>query len=100
MVDAAIVAIVALISLFRPDRDWACAKFATSEFVDTPLAVAEAPNVKGLYRRARGELLPRFTDIDSAYETPINPEIRIDTLQLSANDAARQIAQFWDASSA
>ena len=104
MVDAGIVAVVALISPFRQDRDLARAKFAPGEFVevfvDTPLAVAEVRDMKGLYRRARAGLLPRFTGIDSVYEAPINPEIRIDTLQLSAEDAAGQIAQFCDRSSA
>ena len=101
MVDAGIIAIVALISPFRQDRDLARAKFAPGAFVevfvDTPLAVAEARDEKGLYRRARAGLLPQFTGIDSAYEPPLHPEIRIDTLRLSANDAARQIAQCCDA---
>ena len=101
MVDAGIIVIVALISPFRQDRDLARAKFTPGAFVevfvDTPLAVAEARNVKGLYRRARAGLLPQFTGIDSAYEPPLHPEIRIDTLRLSANDAARQIAQCCDA---
>ncbi|MBC7711366.1 MAG: adenylyl-sulfate kinase [Rhizobacter sp.] len=104
MVDAGMVAVVALISPFRQDRDRARAKFAPGEFVevfvDTPLAVAEARDVKGLYRRARAGLLPQFTGIDSAYEVPINPEIRIDTLRFSAEVAARQIAQFCGDSSA
>ena len=66
-------------------------------FVDTPLEVAKARDAKGLYLRARAGLLPEFTGVDSAYEPPLHPEIRIDTLQLSAEDAARQVAQFCDA---
>jgi adenylylsulfate kinase-like enzyme len=50
--------------------------------------------VKGLYRRARAGLLPQFTGIDSGYERPLSPEIHIETLRLSAQDAARQIARF------
>ena len=101
MVDAGLIAIVALISPFRHDRDLARAKFAVGGFVevfvDTPLAVAEARDVKGLYRRARAGLLPQFTGVDSAYEPPLQPEIHIDTLQFSAVEAALQIAQFCDA---
>ena len=68
--------------------------------VDTPLEVAKARDGKGLYLRARARLLPQFTGVDSAYEPPLHPEIRIDTLQLSAKDAARHVAQFCDAISA
>ena len=101
MVAARLIAIVAWISPFRHDRDLSRAKFAPGEFVevfvDTPLAVAEARDVKGFYRPARDGLLPHFTGVGSAYEPPLYPEIRIDTLQLSAEEAARQIAQFCDA---
>ena len=74
MVDARLIAIVAWSSPFRHDRDLARAKFAPGEFVevfvDTPLALAEERDVKGLYRRARAGLLPQFTGVDSAYEPP------------------------------
>lgn len=98
--DGGLIVIVALISPFRHDRNLARAKFAPGDFVevfvDTPLAVAEARDVKGMYRRARAGLLPQFTGIDSAYEPPLQPEIRIDTMLLSAEAAARRIAQFCD----
>ncbi len=98
IVDAGLIAVVALISPLRQDRDLARARFSSGEFVevfvDTPLAVAEARDVKGLYRQARAGLLPQFTGVDSAYEPPLRPEIRIDTMLLSADAAARQIAQF------
>ncbi len=97
IVDAGVIAIVALISPMRTDRDAARARFGAGEFievfVDTPLEMAEARDVKGLYQRARAGLLPQFTGIDSAYEPPLRPEIRIDTLRTSAEDAARQIAR-------
>ena len=60
-------------------------------FVDTPLAEAERRDVKGLYKKARAGDLKNFTGIDSPYETPEAPEIRIDTTQLSAEDAAETI---------
>jgi len=60
-------------------------------FIDTPLAEAERRDVKGLYKKARSGALKNFTGIDSPYEAPISPEIRIDTTQLGAEDAAELI---------
>ena len=60
-------------------------------FVDTPLAVAEQRDVKGLYKKARAGQLKNFTGIDSPYEPPEAPEIRIDTTKMSAADAAEAI---------
>jgi len=60
-------------------------------FVDTPLEVAEARDVKGLYKKARAGELRNFTGIDSPYEAPEHPEIRIDTTALSAEQAADRI---------
>lgn len=89
------IAIVALISPFRADRDLARAKFAPGQFVevfvDTPLAVAEARDVKGLYRRARQGRLPKFTGVDSPYEAPLNAEIRVDTTVASAAQCTQKI---------
>lgn len=95
LVDAGQIAIVALISPMRGDRDAARARFAPSQFVevfvDTPLEVAEARDVKGLYRRARAGDLPNFTGIDSPYEEPFAPEIRVDTALESAQAAGMRI---------
>jgi len=62
-------------------------------FVDTPLAEAEKRDVKGLYKKARSGELKNFTGIDSPYEAPEAPEIRIDTTQLTAEEAADLIVQ-------
>ena len=66
-----------------------------SEFIeihiDTPLDVAEARDVKGLYKKARAGTLKNFTGIDSPYEAPGDPEIRIDTTALPADEAADKI---------
>jgi bifunctional enzyme CysN/CysC len=92
MVDAGLIVLVSLISPFRAERRMARALFAPGEFfevfVDTPLAVAEGRDAKGLYRKARRGELKNFTGIDSPYETPEHPEIRIDTTKLSAEEAA------------
>jgi bifunctional enzyme CysN/CysC len=57
-------------------------------FVDTPLPVAEERDPKGLYKKARSGGLKNFTGIDSPYEAPVSPELRIDTTQLAAEAAA------------
>jgi bifunctional enzyme CysN/CysC len=57
-------------------------------FVDTPLEVAEARDVKGLYAKARSGQLKNFTGIDSRYEAPENAEIRIDTMEMAPDEAA------------
>ena len=59
--------------------------------IDTPLHVAEARDVKGLYKKAREGALKNFTGIDSPYEAPEDPEIRIDTTALPADEAADKI---------
>ncbi len=60
-------------------------------FVDTPLSVAEQRDVKGLYAKARAGDLKNFTGIDSPYEAPEVPEIRIDTTKMSIDEAADHI---------
>ena len=60
-------------------------------YVDTPLAVAEQRDVKGLYKKARAGQLQNFTGIDSPYEAPEQPEIHIDTTRLTPAEAALEI---------
>jgi bifunctional enzyme CysN/CysC len=95
MVDAGLIVLVSFISPFRSERRMARELFAPGEFfevfVDTPLAEAERRDVKGLYRKARRGELKNFTGIDSPYETPENPEIRIDTTSLNADEAAARV---------
>ena len=92
MVDAGLIVLVSFISPFRADREKARGIVEPDEFceafVDTSLAVAESNDVKGLYAKARRGELPNFTGIDSPYEVPENPEVRIDTSILSAEQAA------------
>jgi bifunctional enzyme CysN/CysC len=95
MVDAGLVVLVSFISPFRAERRLARSLFDAGEFyevhVDTPLAVAESRDVKGLYAKARRGELANFTGIDSPYEPPENAEIRIDTTRTSPEDAATLI---------
>ena len=69
-------------------------------FVDTPLEEAERRDVKGLYKKARAGELKNFTGIDSPYEPPANPEITVNTVELSAEEAAEEIVHFFRANSA
>lgn len=90
--NAGMIVLVAVISPFRAGRDAARALIAPGRFVevhvDTPLAVAEERDVKGLYKKARSGQLPNFTGIDSPYEAPTQPEVRIDASLASAEEAA------------
>ena len=92
MVDAGIVVIAAFISPFRAERRMARELMGMGEFievfVDTPLAVAEERDVKGLYMKARRGELKNFTGIDSPYEAPEAAEVVLDTTVLAAPDAA------------
>jgi bifunctional enzyme CysN/CysC len=95
MVDAGLIVLTAFISPYRAERQMARALFGEGEFlevyVDTPLEVAETRDVKGLYRKARRGELRNFTGIDAPYEPPETPELRLDTLAGSAEDAAEQV---------
>jgi bifunctional enzyme CysN/CysC len=95
MVDAGLIVITAFISPFRTEREMARRLFEAGEFVeihvDAPLAVAEARDVKGLYAKARRGELPHFTGIDSPYEAPELPELRLDTTALTVDAAAEQV---------
>jgi bifunctional enzyme CysN/CysC len=92
MVDAGLLVLTAFISPFRAERALARSLLEDGEFieihVDTPLEVAESRDVKGLYKKARRGELKNFTGIDSPYEPPEHPELRLDTGALSADEAA------------
>jgi bifunctional enzyme CysN/CysC len=95
MTDAGLIVLTAFISPFRAERDMVRALLPEGEFieifVDTPLAVAEARDVKGLYRKARAGQLKNFTGIDSPYEPPYSPEIRVNTVEMTPAQAAEHI---------
>ena len=95
MTDAGLIVITAFISPFRAERDMVRAMMQPGEFmeihIDTTLDEAERRDVKGLYKKARAGQLKNFTGIDSPYEAPENPEMRIDTTKLTAEEAADAI---------
>jgi bifunctional enzyme CysN/CysC len=95
MVDAGLIVLVSFISPFRAERQMARDRVDEGEFievfVDTPLAVAEDRDPKGLYRKARAGEIKNFTGIDSPYEPPEAPELRLDTTRYTAEDAVERI---------
>jgi bifunctional enzyme CysN/CysC len=97
MVDAGLIVCTAFISPFRAERQMVRDMLPEGEFieifVDTPLEVAEERDVKGLYKKARSGELKNFTGIDSPYEAPSSPEIRIDTTAMTPEEAADFIVE-------
>jgi bifunctional enzyme CysN/CysC len=97
MVDAGLIVLTAFISPFRSERALARGLLDEGEFievhVDTPLDVAEGRDVKGLYKKARRGELKNFTGIDSPYEAPENPELRVNTVECDAEQAADRVIE-------
>jgi bifunctional enzyme CysN/CysC len=97
MADAGLIVLTAFISPFRAERDMVRAMLPPGEFVeifvDTPLDVAEARDVKGLYAKARAGQIADFTGISSPYEAPTRADIRVDTTRESPEAAAERIVE-------
>ncbi|HSQ20632.1 MAG TPA: adenylyl-sulfate kinase [Blastocatellia bacterium] len=97
MADAGLIVLVSFISPYKAERAFARSLFQNDEFVevyvDTPLAVCELRDTKGLYAKARAGKLPNFTGLDSPYEPPDSPEFVIKTVECSASEAAERIAR-------
>jgi len=95
MVDAGLIVLVSFISPFRAERRFARELVGKTQFcevyVDAPLEVAEARDPKGLYAKARQGHLANFTGLDSPYEPPEDPEVRIDTTTTSPAEAAEVV---------
>ena len=98
MLEAGLICITSFISPFESERQTVREMLDEGEFVevfvDTPLEVCEQRDVKGLYAKARAGELPNFTGITSPYESPQNPEVRIDTTVMSAEDAAEKVLDY------
>ena len=98
MVDSGLICITSFISPFESERKMVRSLMSENEFVeifvDTPLSICEERDVKGLYAKARSGQIPNFTGISSPYEEPKNPEIRIDTTKITAEEAANKIIHF------
>ncbi|MBL18770.1 MAG: adenylyl-sulfate kinase [Flavobacteriaceae bacterium] len=98
MADAGLIVILAFISPFISERDYARNIIANNEFVevyiDTPLEICEARDPKGLYKRARSGQLKNFTGIDSEYQQPENPEITIKTVDKTPEECAIKVLNY------
>ena len=96
MADAGLIVLVSFISPFRSERRMARELFAPGEFieifVDTPLALCEQRDAKGLYAKARAGEIPNFTGISSPYEAPEHAELVLDTTSDSADRLAQLVA--------
>lgn len=98
MVDAGLIVIVSAISPIAFERSIARDRFLNNEFVevfvDTPLALCEQRDVKGLYKRARRGEISDFTGIDSPYERPISPEVHVFTEKQSVDECVADIVGY------
>ncbi|MGB0066229.1 MAG: adenylyl-sulfate kinase [Terracidiphilus sp.] len=94
-VDAGLIVIVSFISPFRAERELARSQFGENEFkevfVDTPLAECERRDPKGLYAKARSGQIKNFTGIDSEYEPPLSPDLRLETQSLTPEECVDRI---------
>lgn len=98
MIDSGLIVLTAFISPFRAERIRAKQTIGPDHFyeiyIDTPLAVAEQRDVKGLYKKARSGQLKNFTGIDSPYEIPIKPELVVSTESETPEQSAAQVIEF------
>jgi len=88
-----VTVIVAAVSPYREARDWCRRQIGNfvEVFVQTPVAVCEQRDVKGLYGKARAGEIQGFTGVDDAYEEPLNPEIAVQTATETAEDSVAKI---------
>lgn len=97
MVDAGLIVIVSLISPLKKERDFARNLFKKDQFrevyISTPLKECENRDVKGLYKKARLGQIKDFTGIDSPYEEPLLPDIKINTTKKNIDDCVEQIIE-------
>lgn len=95
MLDAGLLVITAFISPFRSERQWVRDLMREGEFLevflDTPLAVCEARDLKGLYKAARTGRIADFTGVSQPYEPPPDPEVRIDTSTATVNESVQAV---------
>jgi adenylylsulfate kinase len=99
-VDAGTIVLTAFISPFQKERDVVRDLVGEGEFIevfiDTPLAICESRDPKGLYEKARKGEIPNFTGISSPYEAPVKPEIHVKTENLSIDESAGQIVNYLE----
>ena len=96
--DAGLLVSTAFISPFVSDREMVRSQLPEGQFIevfiDTPLAVCESRDPKGLYKKARAGEIKNFTGIDSAYELPVSPEVHVQTAEQSIQECAQQVIDY------
>ncbi len=96
--EAGVIAITAFISPYRADRDRVRALVNADDFIEIycncPIEICEQRDVKGLYIKARQGIIPEFTGISAPYESPLNPEITLDTSSLSETECVEQVLNY------
>lgn len=97
-IDAGVIALTAFISPYRKDRDVVRSLVVDGDFIEiycnATVEVCETRDPKGLYRKARAGEIAEFTGISSPYETPIEPEISVDTGTDNLDDCAGRILDY------
>ena len=97
MIDGGLVVLSAFISPYKNDREFVKNTVKDENFiqiyVDTPLAVCKTRDPKGLYIKAEKGLIKNFTGISAPYETPENPDLKIDTTTTGITEAVKLIIQ-------
>lgn len=100
MVDAGLIVLTAFISPHRAEREMVRQLLPDGEFnevyVDVPLDICEQRDPKGLYKKARAGEITNFTGIDSVYEAPQNPEIKVENGERPLSEAVEQIIQYLE----
>jgi adenylylsulfate kinase len=101
LLEAGVITLTAFISPFKEDRAIARSLMPDGDFIEIhcfcPLTVCEQRDVKGLYKRARLGEIKNFTGISSPYEEPVNPELKIDTSQLTPEQSVQQVISLLNA---
>ena len=96
MLDAGLVVIAAFISPLRSQRELIRSKVGSHRmmevFVNTPIEVCEARDIKGYYAKARKGEIAQFTGVSAPYEPPVQPDVEIDTSKYSVEEAIKQIS--------
>jgi adenylylsulfate kinase len=99
--DACTITLTAFISPYRADRAQVRALVPEGRFVevfvDTPLAICESRDPKGLYQKARAGEIAQFTGISAPYEAPESPEIRLQTEGCSVDESAAEVVDWLEA---
>ncbi len=98
MVDAGVIVTSSFISPYRKERDFARSIVDSNEFIEVhvnaPLDVCENRDVKGLYKKAREGVIKNFTGISDPYEEPLNPDLKIDTHEMTIDESVDKIIDF------